>query len=240
MNVLLTGSSRGLGLAIAKVLLAQGATLFLPVRTVTGDLQSLADECVGRLKFILCDLEDSRELRAILGRDLPAESHPIHALVNNAAMAYDDLVSNMQPELLEKMFRVNVFASMELTRLAIRNMLLHRTQGSIVHVSSVCSKTGYKGLAMYGATKGAIEAFSRGVAREWGSHGIRSNCVVPGFMETDMSKGLSDEQKSKIYRRTSLGQATSASSVAATVAFLVSKDSQSVTGQDFVVDSGTL
>lgn len=240
MNVLLTGSSRGLGLEIARVLLSQGATLFLPVRSVTCDLQSLADEYVCRMKFILCDFEDSRELRNVLGRDLPSESHPIHALVNNAAKAYDDLVSNMQPESLEKMFRVNVFAPMELTRFAIRNMLLHRTKGSIVHVSSVCSKTGYKGLAMYGATKGAIEAFSRGIAREWGSQGIRSNCVVPGFMETDMSKGLSNDQKSKIYRRTSLGQATSLRSVASTVAFLVSKDSESVTGQDFVVDSGTL
>ena len=82
-------------------------------------------------------------------------------------------------------------------------MLLNEIKGSIVHISSVCAHTGYKGLSMYSATKAAIEAFSKTVAREFGSRKIRSNCVAPGFMETDMSKTLNSEQKDRIYLRTS-------------------------------------
>ena len=93
---------------------------------------------------------------------------------------------------------------------------------------------------MYAATKGALESFSRGIAREWGSRGIRSNCVVPGFMETDMSASLTEEQRSKIYQRTSLSMATDIESVASTILFLLGPESHSITGQDIVVDSGTI
>ena len=93
---------------------------------------------------------------------------------------------------------------------------------------------------MYAATKGALEAFSRGIAREWGSRGIRSNCVVPGFMETDMSATLTEEQRSKIFKRTSLGMATDLGSVASTIVYLLGAESRSITGQDIVVDSGTM
>lgn len=82
------------------------------------------------------------------------------------------------------MYNVNVFSPMLLTKYAIRNMLLHHTQGSIIHISSISVHTGYKGLSMYASSKGALEAFSKDTAREWGQLGIRSNVVVPGFMET--------------------------------------------------------
>jgi 3-oxoacyl-[acyl-carrier protein] reductase len=161
-------------------------------------------------------------------------------VVNNAGVAYDDLVTNSNVDKIDAMFRTNVYAPMEITRFAIRNMLLHQTAGSIVHVSSICARKGYKGLSMYASTKGALEAFSRGIAREWGSRGIRSNCVVPGFMETDMSASLTDEQRSKIFKRTSLGTATDINSVASTILFLLGPESRSLTGQDVVVDSGTI
>jgi 3-oxoacyl-[acyl-carrier protein] reductase len=160
--------------------------------------------------------------------------------VNNAATAYDDLATNLSLDPLEQMFKVNVFAPMVLSKLAIRNMLLHKTKGSLVHISSVSAHTGYKGLAMYGASKGALEAYSRNLAKEWGSVGIRSNCVVPGFMETEMSASLTDEQKEKIYQRTALRQPTSVESVAAMVCHLLWPTAGSITGQSFVVDSGTV
>jgi 3-oxoacyl-[acyl-carrier protein] reductase len=112
--------------------------------------------------------------------------------------------------------------------------------GSLVHVSSICAHTGYKGLAMYAASKGALESFSRTLAREWGSRGIRSNCVVPGFMETAMSQGLSQEMRDRIYRRTAMQSPTSPESVAATIEFLLSVGSRSITGQNVIVDSGTI
>jgi 3-oxoacyl-[acyl-carrier protein] reductase len=93
---------------------------------------------------------------------------------------------------------------------------------------------------MYAATKGALEAFSRNVAREWGVKGIRSNCVAPGFMETEMSRSLTATQRERIYKRTSMKIATDPSSVAETVRFLISDESSSITGQVILVDSGTI
>jgi len=138
------------------------------------------------------------------------------------------------------MFQVNVFAPMFITKLVIRQMLLHKIEGSIVHISSISVHTGYKGLAMYASTKGAIEAFSKNTAREWGRNGIRSNCVVAGFMETKMSSSLSTQNKNKIYERTSLKKAVSPVSVSETILFLLSEFSNSITGQNINVDSGTI
>lgn len=240
MNILLTGASRGLGVAIADRLLAAGNCLWLPVRQENSQLEQWRRRFPGQVHSFSCDLTVVETLRGLLTEHLTGQRVVLDGVVNNAAVAYDDLVSNLDLDQLGEMFRVNVYSPMEITRFAIRNFLLHRTRGSIVHVSSICSHTGYKGLAMYGATKGAIESFSRGVAREWGSKGIRSNCVVPGFMETDMSAVLGTEQRNKIFQRTSLKQATAADSVAATVCFLLGPESNSVTGQNFVVDSGAL
>jgi 3-oxoacyl-[acyl-carrier protein] reductase len=127
-----------------------------------------------------------------------------------------------------------------LAKYVIRQMLLHNIKGSIVHISSISVHTGYKGLAMYASTKGALEAFSKNTAREWGSKGIRSNCIVAGFMKTSMSASLSEEQMRKIFKRTALGEQTDKKSVAETVAFLLSDDSASITGQNIFVDSGTI
>ena len=93
---------------------------------------------------------------------------------------------------------------------------------------------------MYASTKGALEAFSKNTAREWGERGIRSNTVVAGFMETSMSATLSSEQKDRIYKRTSLKKATTLKSVAETVVFLLSDKAESITGENICVDSGTI
>jgi 3-oxoacyl-[acyl-carrier protein] reductase len=119
-------------------------------------------------------------------------------------------------------------------------MIFNRTKGSVVHVSSISVHTGYKGLAMYAASKGALEAFSKNTAREWGDKQIRSNCLVAGFMETEMSGTLSDEQRNRIFKRTSLKVPTTLNSVAKTVCFLLSDGAESITGQSIHVDSGTI
>ncbi len=240
MNVLLTGASRGLGTAIGNQLLGAGHSLWLPIRQETPASVDWRSRFPDRVHTFACDLGEPAQLRGLLAENLTANGVQLDGVVNNAAIAYDDIVSNLDLAPLEAMFRVNVFSAMEITRFAIRNFLLHRTNGSIVHITSICSHTGYKGLAMYGATKGALESFSRGVAREWGGKGIRSNCVVPGFMETDMSLALGDEQRDKIFKRTSLKQATSLDCVAAAVSFLLGPESGSVTGQNYIVDSGAL
>ena len=151
-----------------------------------------------------------------------------------------DLITNLNVEKTETMFWVNVFSPMVLTKYSIRNMIYNHVAGSIIHISSISVHTGYKGLAMYASTKGALEAFSKNTAREWGEKGIRSNAIVAGFMETSMSNTLNDDQKNRIYSRSSLKKSTTLDSVAETAFFLLSDKADSITGQNIFVDSGTI
>ena len=240
MNVLLTGVSKGLGLATAAKLLSMDHSVYGISRSKTDGLTSLVQQYPNTLHLIEYDLADVDNIRQALIKDWIGFDTPIHGLVNNAALAYDDIITNLDVDALEKMYRVNVFSPMVLTKFAIRHMLLHKVGGSIVHLSSVSAHTGYKGLAMYASTKGALEAFSKNTAREWGSKEIRSNCLVAGFMETEMSSSLSEEQTSRIYNRTSMKKAVDIDSVASTIAFLLSDEAGSITGQNVHVDNGTI
>lgn len=239
-NILLSGVSKGLGLCIAETLLKSGDCVYGIARSETSDLIKLQARYPDQLFFKSVDLSVVEAVGPAVFGDFISSDVALHGWVNNAAMAYDDLLTNMQFEALEQMYRVNVLAPLLLTKSAVRNMLLHSVPGSIVHVSSISVHTGYKGLSMYASTKGALEAFSKNAAREWGARGIRSNCVVAGFMETEMSLSLSDAQRERIYQRTALQQATQLQSVADTVNFLLSAQSASITGQNIHVDSGTI
>lgn len=239
-NILVTGASRGLGLAITRSLIDNGDHVIGLSRQLSPELKELGESRPDSIKHVRFDLEESEQLTAEWMMQEVCQKQPLHGLVCNAAIAYDDLVTNLQLASLEQLLRVNVTSPMLLTKLAIRQMLLHQISGSIVHVSSISAHTGYKGLAMYAATKGALEAFSKNTAREWGTRKIRSNCVVPGFMETEMSAELNQDQKDRIYNRTALNEATSLQSVAETVKFLLSDESKSITGQNVFVDSGTI
>lgn len=240
MNYLVTGCSRGVGLEICRVLLEQGHTVYGIARSYTDEFSRLEKEFGDNLFFKSIDLSDSDNVHKHVFKDFVNNKIQLHGYVNNAAMAYDDIVTNLNLDRLRAMYAVNVFTPMMIAKYTIRNMLLHHTRGSIIHISSISVHTGYKGLAMYASSKGALEAFSKNTAREWGGLGIRSNVVVPGFMETAMSSTLTAEQKDRIYKRTSLKKATSIESVAETVAFLLSEKAQSITGQNIHVDAGTI
>lgn len=239
-NILVSGVSRGLGLVIAETLLKSGYRVYGISRSKSDGLKSLAEQFEGMLHFFPFDLADSEAVETQLFREFLTLDIPLHGFVNNAALAYDDIVTNLNLDALQRMYAVNVFSPMMVCKQVIRNALLHRKGAAIVHLSSISVHTGYKGLAMYASSKGALEAFSKNTAREWGTRGIRSNCLVAGFMETDMSATLDDDQKNRIYRRTALKRATETGSVAETVAFLLSEKAASITGQNIFVDSGTI
>ena len=240
MNILVTGCSRGVGLEICRVLLEQNHTVYGIARSCPDEFKVLQSDYKGKLFYKSVDLSDSDNVRQSVFKGFCGNNVQIDGYVNNAALAYDDIITNLNLNRLKEMYNVNVFTPMIMTKNVIRNMILHHTKGSIIHISSISVHTGYKGLAMYASSKGALEAFSKDTAREWGHMGIRSNVVVPGFMETAMSESLTEEQRCKIYARTSLKAPTSVRSVAETVAFLLSNKSESITGQNIHVDNGTI
>lgn len=236
-TVLVTGTSGDLGCAIARTLLAQSCRVIGLSRKTNSSIALLeTNPNYLHKEFDLIQTDQIKDLIV----DLQKNGEKFDGLVNNAAFAYDEIITNANLDQLTASFSVNVFSPIMLTKYIIRNMLLNKAQGSIVHISSVSAHTGYKGLSMYAATKGALEAFSKNTAREWGPVGIRSNCIIPGFMETGMNNSLSSDQKQRIYKRTSMKKETSIESVAETVAFLISEKSVSITGQNIHVDNGTI
>ena len=223
-NILLTGDSQGLGLSTRKKLELSGYNVI--------GLSRKSDD----IKFDLSNSHDIKEL--YLNKIKPLG--PIHGFINNAAFAYDDIITNLNLEKLDHMFRVNVYSPMMLTKYILRDMLLNRVKGSIVHVSSISVHTGYKGLSMYASSKGALEAFSKNTSREWGRIGIRSNVVCPGFMDTKMSSSLSDSQREKIFKRNSMQSELSLGQVSNTIKFLLDDVSSGITGEIIHVDNGTI
>jgi 3-oxoacyl-[acyl-carrier protein] reductase len=232
-NILVTGVSRGLGLEILKYLISQNCY------RVYGISRSAVNFSHDNFISLNYDLENYNNIESYLKSNI-GNNIQIDAFINNAAFAYDDIITNMNLSQLTKMYNINVFSPIAITKFCLRNMIYNKTQGSIVHISSISVHTGYNGLSMYASTKGALEAFSKNTAREWGRKGIRSNCLVAGFMETDMSSTLNNDQKQRIYQRTSLKKPTELASVSNTIEFLISNKSNSITGQNIHVDSGTI
>lgn len=239
MNILVTGVSRGLGLDITKTLLNLGYSVYGISRTTTEEIKILKEKYPKNFNFGILDLSDDNNVINNLKKILP-KGIVLHGYVNNAAIAYDDIITNMDLTKLKLMYGVNVFSPLMITKFVIRNMILNKIKGSIVHISSISTQTGYKGLSMYASTKGALEVFSKNTAREWGEKGIRSNCIVSGFMDTDMSASLDENLKNKIMNRTCLRQLTDITTVSNSVEFLLSDKSSSITGQLINVDSGTI
>lgn len=237
-TALVTGVSRGLGLAVARRLLESGWFVCGTSRSLSREWSALAAQHPDRAEWRACDLGHPETIRETLFSDWIPHYRPLHGVVNNAAVAYDDLVTNADLGRFGELLAANVVAPVAIAREAIRNMLLHDTPGSLVHISSVTTRAGAPGLAMYAASKGALEAFSRNLAREWGPRGIRSNCVVPGFMDTAMTASLPAERRAQIARRTALRRPLETGAVAEAVAYLLGESAGSVTGQELVVDNG--
>jgi len=223
-NIIVTGESRGLGKSICNTLKENNFNVIGVSRTGS------------KINF---DFNDSNKIKELYFDKIKGLG-PIHGMVNNAAIAYDDIITNLNHEKLLQMYIVNVLSPMMLTKYVLRDMILNKTKGSIVHISSISAHTGYKGLAMYASTKGSLEAFSKNTAREWGRFGIRSNVVCPGFMDTDMSNSLSDDQRSKIFKRNSKQKELLVQEVSSVVNFLIDDKSQGITGQNIHVDNGTI
>jgi 3-oxoacyl-[acyl-carrier protein] reductase len=239
-NVIVTGGSRGLGLGIARKLCSEGYRVIAVARKQNPDLTAamqaaeIADP--GSFHFVPFDLSEIDGI-ADLAKSIRKEFGPIYGLVNNAGISFDGSLALMPKSQIEQLMRVNMLSPIVLTKYVVRSMLADGG-GRVVNLSSITAFTGYSGLSVYGATKASMLGFSRSLAREVGRMGVTVNSVAPGFIETDMTDGMKDEQRQKIERRSALQRLAGIEDVANAVEFLLSEKAKNITGTVVTVDAG--
>ena len=188
-----------------------------------------------RLSFVACDLMEVDYASFTVA--LRERFNPIYGLVNNAGVGPSGILSTMPDCQVADVMQMNVVAPITLTKYLIRSMLVAR-EGRVVNISSIVASTGYSGLSAYSASKAAIEGFTRSLAREVGIVGITVNAVAPGFVDTEMTHGLTDKQRQHIVRRSALNRLPTTNDVANAVTFLMSDTAANITGTVMTVDAG--
>src|SRR3954451_24910949 len=202
-NVLVTGGSPGIGLAIAPRLAASGDYNVVAVaRRESGQFAAAAGEAQRRLHFRACDLAVTETISGF-AKSVRDEFGPIYGLVNNAGIGTEGLLATMHNSEIEALVRLNVLSPMILTKYVVRHIMAAR-EGRIINISSIIASTGYNGLSVYGATKAAATGFTRSLAREVGKVGITVNAIAPGFIATELTQSMGDDQQKRIASRSAL------------------------------------
>jgi 3-oxoacyl-[acyl-carrier protein] reductase len=239
-NVLVTGGSRGLGLAIAIELARAGYRVIAVARKSTDELtaatRAAAESGLGAIEFQVLDLSDIAGIPTFV-RSLRNSVGPIYGLVNNAGLGTGGVLANMRDDAIEGLIRLNTLAPIVLSKYVAKSMMLERT-GRIVNIASIVASTGYSGLSVYSATKASLLGFTASLARELGPLGVTVNAVSPGYIATDMTQDLSAEQYEKIARRSALRRMAEPIDVARSVEFLLGEGARNITGTNITVDAG--
>jgi 3-oxoacyl-[acyl-carrier protein] reductase len=239
-NVVVTGGSRGLGLGIARKLAGEGYKVIAVARNQTDPLAAAMREGErdkpGSLHFVPFDLAKTEDIAGFV-KKLRKDFGPIYGLVNNAGMSYDGALALMPNSKIEQLVRLNTISPIILTKYVVRSMMADGG-GRIVNIASITGFTGYSGLSVYAATKASLIGFTRSLAREAGRMGVNVNSVAPGFVDTEMTQGLKDEQKQQIVRRSALRRLAEIDDVANAVEFLLGPKSKNITGTVLTVDAG--
>ncbi len=237
-KILVTGGSRGIGAGIVKHLADLGAQVAFTYsnnkESAEKILQSLKN--VSQHMIVQMDVTSEQSMNSAI-TEVMERFQGLDGLVNNAGITKDQLILRMGLEDFDKVYQVNLRGAFYCTKLVLKPMMKAR-RGSIVNISSVVGSTGNPGQTNYTATKAGIEGFSRSLALELSSRNIRSNCVAPGFIESDMTHELSDAQKQALFDKIPLGKIGSAQDIANAVAFLLSDNSSYITGHTLHVNGG--
>lgn len=232
--VVVTGTTSGLGQEIAQVLLHDGYDVVGLGRRAQEDPQLMQSEHYHHLEFDLEDVEGIPSLAQQISREFGA----VYGLVNNAAFGGDGLLLTQHSTEISRVLRINLEAPITLTKFVARSMIARRS-GRIVNISSIVAATGYRGLSVYAASKAGIEGFSRSLARDLGPRGVTVNCVAPGFMSTEMTASLTEENLVRIQRRAALGRFATAAEVSHAVSYLMTPMAAGITGTVVTVDAGS-
>lgn len=264
-NVIVTGGSKGLGLAIAARLASCGYRVIAIARSETKELRAEIERIAalaahgtgengdpngaatggrkngakgseGELRFHAFDLADTAAIGTLVS-ELRREVGPLYGLVNNAGLGTAGLLSMMRDADIEALVRLNTVSPLLLTKYVVRAMMAER-EGRIVSISSIVASSGYKALAAYSATKASLEGFTRSLAREVGPLGITVNAVAPGFVDTAMTHALADSEREQIMRRSALRRMAEPDDVAGAVEYFLGEKARNITGVILTVDAG--
>ena len=239
-NVLVTGGSKGIGLAVARRLAGAGYRVIVLARSESPGLVEARAQVrtsgQGVLEFVAFDLAEVEAIPEMV-RKLRADFGPIYGLVNNAALGTDGLLANMHVSQIEALIRLNTLSPIVLTKHVVRAMMA-KGEGRVVNMASIIASTGYSGLSVYGATKASIVGFTKSLAREVGRLGITVNAVAPGFLETELTAGMDDDQRAQVARRAALRRLAETEDVARAVEYLLGEGGRNITGTVMTVDAG--
>ena len=235
---LVTGASRGIGKAIAAVLGSRGATVIGTATTDKGAAaisEALASSGIKGAGKVL-DVTDPGSVDTLM-KDIKDEFGAPTILVNNAGITRDNLLMRMKEEEWDDVIQTNLTSAFRMSKACLRGMMKAK-RGRIITITSVIGATGNPGQANYAATKAGVVGFTKSLAREVGSRAITVNAVAPGFIDTDMTRALPDEQREALLGQIALGRLGAVEDIAHAVAFLASADAAYITGETIHVNGG--
>jgi 3-oxoacyl-[acyl-carrier protein] reductase len=233
---LVTGASRGIGAAIADRLARDGARVIGTATTAEGAERISANLAAHGGRGVVLDVVKPESIAAVL-QDIEAKEGAVGILCNNAGITRDTLLLRMKQEDWDAVLDTNLASVFRLSKAVLRGMMKAR-KGRIISITSVVGLTGNPGQANYAAAKAGIIGFTKSLAREVGSRGITANAVAPGFIDTDMTRGLAEEQRTALNAQIPLGRLGQPADIAAAVAFLCSPDAAYITGETLNVNGG--
>jgi 3-oxoacyl-[acyl-carrier protein] reductase len=236
-NVIVTGASRGIGLAIAERLAGAGFNVIAVARRDSEPLAAAAERAQGAIRFRACDLSDMVAIPK-LAREVKAEFGPIFGLVNNAGLGTEGLLATMPDPDIEALIRLNTLSPILMSKYVVRGMMAQK-RGRIVNIASIVAATGFNALSVYAATKASLVGFTRSLAREVGKLGVTVNAIAPGFIDTEMTASLGDDERGRVVARSALKRLAEPADVAAAAAFLMSEGARNITGTVLTVDAGS-
>lgn len=232
-----TGGSRGIGSAIVKHLAEMGATVGFTYSSSEASAAELAKSLPGTGHFFLkLDISNEQNVDQVIS-EVMARFQTIDGVVNNAGITKDQLILRMKSDDFQNVIQTNLTGTFYVTK-AFSKIMLKARAGSFVNISSVIGSLGNAGQANYAASKGGLEAFTKSVALEFASRGIRANCVAPGYIKSDMTAALSADQLKSFSEKIPLSRPGEGYEVASAVAFLLSDAASYITGQTLHVNGG--
>lgn len=234
---MITGAGKGLGRATLEQFVAEGAPVIYANDIVEGCLD---EYCASHPQVIplYFDVSDSTACKQAMAR-IQKEQRRLDVLVNNAGIMKDALIGTVTRELLERVYAVNVFGTVELLQLAAKIMMRHH-KGSIINLSSVVGVTGNPGQIVYSGTKGAIIALTKTAAKELGPRGIRVNAIAPGMIDTDMMRSVGEKHLAHHISNIPMGRLGLPQEIADACVFLASDKSSYISGTILGVDASVL